>query len=290
MARGEAPAGAVADDMDVATRELLLPQEVLESQGDKYNGVIITAEKLPIDVEVFQSLAKQSLRHWREQGKRGVWLKIPKKKSQLVHPAVQAGFEFHHAEKDYIMLTHWLPGVADNLPSNPSHQVGVGAFVLNERNEMLVVQERSGPLKGLKVWKMPTGLSNPGEDIGDTAVREVFEETGVRAEFQEVICFRQAHGFAFGKSDLFFVCAMRALATDITIQECEIEDCRWMPLDEFMAQKFWQNSPLHLHMMELCIANSKGLSPGLQPRALELGFRPGTQMLYAPSSSGTAAL
>jgi hypothetical protein len=37
-------------------------------------------------------------------------------------------------------------------------QVGVGAVVLNERGEILVVQERSGPLRGKGVWKMPTGL------------------------------------------------------------------------------------------------------------------------------------
>lgn len=36
-------------------------------------------------------------------------------------------------------------------------QVGVGAFVLNERQEVLVVQEKLGPLRGKAVWKMPTG-------------------------------------------------------------------------------------------------------------------------------------
>lgn len=37
-------------------------------------------------------------------------------------------------------------------------QVGIGAFVLNERREVLVVQEKLGPLRGTGVWKMPTGL------------------------------------------------------------------------------------------------------------------------------------
>lgn len=56
-------------------------------------------------------------------------------------------------------------------------QVGVGAFVLNERNQVLVVQEKNGPLKGKGVWKMPTGLLDPAEDVMDGAVREVLEET-----------------------------------------------------------------------------------------------------------------
>jgi hypothetical protein len=62
------------------------------------------------------------------------------------------GFVFHHAEADYVMMTRWLAaGVPSTLPPNASHQVGVGAFVINARNEVLVVQEALGPLKGKKV-------------------------------------------------------------------------------------------------------------------------------------------
>ena len=47
-----------------------------------------------------------------------------------------------------------------------------------------------------------------GEDITLGAEREVLEETGIRARFSAVLAMRQAHGFAFGKSDLFFVLAL----------------------------------------------------------------------------------
>jgi ADP-ribose pyrophosphatase YjhB (NUDIX family) len=59
------------------------------------------------------------------------------------------------------------------------------------------------------VWKMVTGLVDAGEDINMAAEREVLEETGVKASFSAVLAFRQAHGFAFGKSDFFFVIALR---------------------------------------------------------------------------------
>ena len=48
-----------------------------------------------------------------------------------------------------------------------------------------------------------------GEDISEAAEREVLEETGVRATFDGVLAMRQAHGFAFGKSDLFCVVALK---------------------------------------------------------------------------------
>lgn len=65
--------------------------------------------------------------------------------------------------QDYVMMTKWLPAqLPDTLPPNASHQVGVGAFVVNSRRELLVVQEASGPLRGQGFWKMPTGLVHAG--------------------------------------------------------------------------------------------------------------------------------
>lgn len=49
---------------------------------------------------------------------------------------LQAGFGYHHAEPAYLMLTLWLPDGPCTLPLNASHQVGVGAFVLNDKNEV----------------------------------------------------------------------------------------------------------------------------------------------------------
>lgn len=54
--------------------------------------------------------------------------------------------------------TRTLPSLTPSAMPVLAVQVGVGAVVLNERGEILVVQERSGPLRGKGVWKMPTGL------------------------------------------------------------------------------------------------------------------------------------
>lgn len=51
---------------------------------------------------------------------------------------VQAGFRYHHAEPTYLVLTLWLPDRPCTLPPNASHQVGIGAFVLNDKNEVLM--------------------------------------------------------------------------------------------------------------------------------------------------------
>ena len=67
-----------------------------------------------------------------------------------------------------------------------------------------------------------------GEDVWEAAAREVFEETGVRAEFEYLVCFRHQHGFHFGNSDLYMICAMRPLTLEIKKCNVEISDACWM--------------------------------------------------------------
>ncbi|CAM9480494.1 unnamed protein product, partial [Hapterophycus canaliculatus] len=82
---------------------------------------------------------------------------VPAGRAELVPVSLELGFELHHAEKGYIMLNMWLPPTENQLPGNASHQVGVGALVLNDEGEVLVVREKNGPLRGTGIWKFPTG-------------------------------------------------------------------------------------------------------------------------------------
>jgi ADP-ribose pyrophosphatase YjhB (NUDIX family) len=168
---------------------------------------------------------------------------VPIEQSELIAPAVAAGFTFHHAERSYLMLNHWLSEEENRMPANATHQVGVGCVVIND-GKMLAVQERTGPLRGTGIWKMPTGLSDAGEDICDTAVREVLEETGIETEFVSILSIRQSHTALFGKSDLFFICLLRPKTTTIQMQIAEIAACEWVDAEAFLTQKFFLKSPI----------------------------------------------
>lgn len=78
-----------------------------------------------------------------------------------------------------------------------------------------------------------------GEDIGATGVREVFEETGIRSTFKDILLFRHLHNppqTAFGRSDMFFMVHLEATSLEICIDPSEISECVWMPVDAFVAQ------------------------------------------------------
>lgn len=69
---------------------------------------------------------------------------------------------------------------------------------------------------------------------GDTAVREVFEETGVRSEFRSLLSIRQQHKHpgAFGMSDMYVICRLRPLSYDINFCTHECLRCDWLDLSE----------------------------------------------------------
>ncbi|XP_044502161.1 nudix hydrolase 2-like [Mangifera indica] len=238
--------------------------ELLNAVDDLYGGVTVDMEK-PMDSKLFASALKSSLSYWRQRGKKGVWIKLPSEFANLVEPAVQQGFRYHHAEPDYLMLVHWIPETPDTLPVNASHRVGVGAFVINHKREVLVVQESSGQFRGKGVWKLPTGVVNEGEDICAAAIREVKEETGVDAEFVEVLAFRQSHQSFFRKSDLFFVCMLRPSSFHIQKQDSEIVAAQWMAAQEYAAQPFVQEHRLFNYVAKICLTKSEEDYAGFSP-------------------------
>ena len=71
----------------------------------------------------------------------------------------------------------------------------------------------------------------------DAVIREVREETGIRTQFDALVCFRHWHGYRYGKSDIYFVCRLSPLTHEITLQEEEIADGLWMPVDEYLASE-----------------------------------------------------
>lgn len=82
--------------------------------------------------------------------KKAIILKLGKGQAgKLLDTLFQCGFELHHAEKSHIVLTKWLRDQsAGNLPSYATHLVGCGGTVINDNNEILLVQEKSGPRQG----------------------------------------------------------------------------------------------------------------------------------------------
>nr|KJB42705.1 hypothetical protein B456_007G165700 [Gossypium raimondii]KJB42706.1 hypothetical protein B456_007G165700 [Gossypium raimondii] len=238
--------------------------ELLAGVEDLYGGIIIDMEKT-MDSEAFVPLLRASLSQWKQRGKRAVWIKLPIELANLVEPAVKEGFKYHHAEPDYVMLVNWISKSTNSLPKNASHRVGISAFVMNDKRQVLVVQEKSGKFKGTGVWKFPTGVVDEGEDISMAAIREVKEETGIDTEFVEILAFRQSHKSFFTKSDLLFVCMLRPRSFDIQKQDTEIEAAQWIPVEEYAEQPFMKKHDSFSSVAKVCLTKSEKEYAGFSP-------------------------
>ncbi len=209
---------------------------VIPATTNLFGGILPDPEALPEDLTEFSVSLRDSAHLWKKKGFQVIWLEIPISKSNLIPGAVKIGFKFHHCGKNYLMLTCQLQSGAF-IPPFATHYIGAGGVVINKEMELLVVWEKIHKLSRPYYYKLPGGAIKQGEHIIDGVIREVFEETGVRTEFISLACFRHWHGYRYGKSDLYFVCRLAPLTHEITMDENEIEEALWMPIEQYLTSK-----------------------------------------------------
>jgi 8-oxo-dGTP diphosphatase len=103
--------------------------------------------------------------------------------------------------------------------------MGAAAVVLDSRGRVLLVRHTYGRLN----WELPGGASENGESVVDTALRELREETGLRASADRLTGVyyeleTDAHHFVF-------VCTVES-APDPAPASPEISDRAYWPASE----------------------------------------------------------
>ena len=113
----------------------------------------------------------------------------------------------------------------------------------------------------------------------DALEREILEETGVRTEFESLVCFRHWHQYRYGKSDIYFVCRLNPLSSEIVMQAEEIAECLWTPVDDFLGSE-------DIGQFNKSIVRAALDSPGISPTWID-GFIDRQQgEFFMPKSPG----
>lgn len=116
-------------------------------------------------------------------------------------------------------------------------EISAGGVVLDEEGRTIVIVPTRRSASGAKVTALPKGHIDPGEDAETAALREVREEAGIEAEIIEklgdVRYWYQRAGRSIPKQVTFFL--MRYVGGDPADHDDEVEEARWVPLEEAHA-------------------------------------------------------
>ncbi|WP_111976609.1 NUDIX hydrolase [Algibacillus agarilyticus] len=219
---------------------------------DAFNGVIISTALTDLDAPTFSLTLKDIIDEITGLKKQLAWLTLTHEQAQYIPIATALGFVFHNCLEHEITLILRLKADA-YAPFVPTHSIGAGALVINEQ-QVLVVKDAAQESSG---FKLPGGHVELNEDISEAAVRETFEETGIKTEFESIIGLGCRHQYRFGKSNIYFICKLKPTSHDIVISDPkEILAAEWVDIAVFLADE--NNSPFN-KMIISSLSDTKGL-------------------------------
>ena len=123
-------------------------------------------------------------------------------------------------------------------PASPI--IGVGAVILNERGEVVLIRRGKQPRRG--EWSIPGGRLEWGETVHEALIREVLEETGLNVEIGGLIDIVDAvTRNAAGEVTRHYVLVdfvTRPLGGELCAAS-DAAEARWVPFADLSEYALW---------------------------------------------------
>ena len=113
---------------------------------------------------------------------------------------------------------------------NTGYNVGVGGAVVKDGRLLLV---RRASRRGRGNWQVPGGFVEQNESIEDAVVREVEEESGVKAEVEGVLAIRNRYDADNGNST-YIVILMRPVSGEPEPDAHEVDRAGFFTMEEIL--------------------------------------------------------
>jgi 8-oxo-dGTP pyrophosphatase MutT (NUDIX family) len=186
------------------------------------------------DPHDFAKVVKEEYDRWARRLDRSrdrftavMWLSLPKSHAKFLQCLVgdPMHFSLHHANNARVMLvkTHPDSRGETEVPSYGTHYVKVECVVVEDVTlRVLMVMDRICATRAERAadnapnWqkdsalKLVSGSSETGEFFADAAVREVYEETGIRARFGSLIGCGNRLRTRFDRDEVIMGCLLHA--------------------------------------------------------------------------------
>ena len=141
-------------------------------------------------------------------------------------------FEIHNFKSKH------CPDCGFTYYANPSS--ATAAFIINEREELLVVRRAKEPAKG--TLDLPGGFVDMDESIEEGMVREIEEETGLQVSISQLqYLFSMPNRYLYSGMVIHTLDAdyLVRVPNDVSVRAADdAADCFWIPLREVRPEDF----------------------------------------------------
>ena len=131
-------------------------------------------------------------------------------------------------EPAVVFEAEWMRTVGSGISGYVTPKVAVGAVVGDGDGRLLLIQRADSG-----VWLYPTGWADIGYSPAEVAVKEVWEETGIRCEVVQPIAIHDGLRLGFSRIPLYsIVFHCRAVGGTLSPHPEECLDAGWFGRDE----------------------------------------------------------
>jgi 8-oxo-dGTP pyrophosphatase MutT (NUDIX family) len=114
--------------------------------------------------------------------------------------------------------------------------MGANCAILDDEKRILLVKRED-----FEVWCLPGGMTDPGESLAQTAIREAKEETGLDVTLERLVgVYTRVGGYGDLHGALF---TSTISGGEIQPQIEEVIDINWFALDALPDNIFWWHVP-----------------------------------------------
>jgi len=118
------------------------------------------------------------------------------------------------------LVAEWTKTIGHGVPGYVTPKNTVGAIVGNDDNELLLVQRADSGM-----WLYPTGWADVGYSPAEVAVKEVWEEAGIKSEVVRLLAVNDGMRLGFTRIPLYStVFHLRAIGGELAAHPLECSD------------------------------------------------------------------
>ena len=121
-------------------------------------------------------------------------------------------------------------------------RVGLGVYIFNTKGDVLLGLRKS--THGVGTWCPPGGHMEFGESNEQTAIREVFEETGIKLDSKDLSFVGLTNDFFQEANKHYITIHMKAeqyLVEPLVMEPYKCEEWKWFALDSLPENMFLSN-------------------------------------------------